>query len=113
MEYNIKLGELKSNKNVLYPNYQQLKHRKIKEVVCGDYHTLFLTEGIFGETETTLDENWRSEVFGLGENGVGQVLGKSGIHIYKEPILITELSGKGITGIYANKETSLAFNDKG
>lgn len=39
----------------------------------------------------------------MGENGVGQVLGKASQNVFKDPILIPELSGKGITGLYAFK----------
>jgi hypothetical protein len=39
----------------------------------------------------------------MGENGVGQVLGKASTNIFKEPLLIPELSGKGITGLFAFK----------
>lgn len=49
----------------------------------------------------------------MGENGVGQAIGNASTQLFKEPILIPELSGKGITGIHAYKETSLAYNDKG
>jgi hypothetical protein len=44
---------------------------------------------------------------------VGQALGNATTQFFKEPVLIPELSGKGITGIYAHKETSIAYNDKG
>ena len=39
----------------------------------------------------------------MGENGVGQVLGRSSQAIIKEPFLLTELSNKGIIGINATK----------
>ena len=49
----------------------------------------------------------------MGENGVGQALGNATTQFFKEPVLIPELSGKGIPGIYAHKYTSVAYNDKG
>jgi len=39
----------------------------------------------------------------MGENGVGQAIGNATTQFFKEPVLIPELSGKGITGIYAHK----------
>lgn len=54
-----------------------------------------------------------TEVFGVGENSVGQITGKQRQVIYKEPVLISELSGKGIEGICATKETSLAYDNNG
>lgn len=53
--------------------------------------------------ETSLKPEWRTEVFAMGENGVGQALGNATTQFFKEPVLISELSGKGITGIYAYK----------
>lgn len=52
-------------------------------------------------------------MFGIGENTVGQITGIERKIIYKEPVLISSLSGKGIQGIYANKESSLAYDADG
>lgn len=52
-------------------------------------------------------------MFGLGENTVGQITGRERKVIYKEPVLISQLSGKGITGIYAYRESSLAYDSNG
>ena len=52
---------------------------------------------------STPREGWETEVFGLGENTVGQITGRFSRTIYKEPILISSLSGKGIEGIWATK----------
>ena len=45
MEYNIKMNKYKNNTNLIYPHYPQFRHRKILQVVCGDFHTLFLVGG--------------------------------------------------------------------
>ena len=49
----------------------------------------------------------------MGENTVGQITGIERKVIYKDPVLISSLSGKGIQGIYANKESSLAYDSNG
>jgi hypothetical protein len=54
MEYNIKMSEVKSFIHVVYPHFQQFKHRKISQVSCGDFHALFLVEGSFDNAESTL-----------------------------------------------------------
>lgn len=38
---------------------------------------------------------------GLGENMVGQILGKPSKETIKEPVVIVQLSGKGVCGINA------------
>jgi hypothetical protein len=59
MEYNIKLNKYKNATNLVFPYYQQFRHRQVLQVVTGDYHTLFLVAGPLGvEAET--------EVFGFG-----------------------------------------------
>lgn len=57
--------------------------------------------------------NWATEVFGIGENTVGQILGKQTQIMYDTPIIIAALSGKGIEGVSASKESSLAYDLKG
>jgi alpha-tubulin suppressor-like RCC1 family protein len=52
-------------------------------------------------------------VFGLGENTVGQVTGRSRKVIFKEPVLVAQLSNKHIQGIWASRESSLAYDAKG
>jgi hypothetical protein len=42
MEYNIKMAEIKSTIQVVHPYFPQFRHRKIKQIACGDYHALFL-----------------------------------------------------------------------
>ena len=66
---------------MIYPYYQQFRHRQVIQVACGDYHSLFLVGGPLGTHDNT-------EVFGIGENSVGQILGRSGMQIIKEPTLI-------------------------
>lgn len=78
----------KNNTNLVFPYFSQFRHRQVLQVSCGDYHTLFLVSGALGGQESP------SEVFGLGENAVGQVLGYEGKELIKEPILLVQLSGK-------------------
>ncbi len=81
MEYNIKMTKYKNATNLIYPYFQQFRHRRVLQVVTGDYHTLFLVAGPLGiDTET--------EVFAMGENSVGQVLGRSSMDIIKDPTLL-------------------------
>jgi len=47
MEYNIKMSEVKNCIQVVHPYFQHFRHRRIKQVVCGDFHVLFLVEGSF------------------------------------------------------------------
>lgn len=72
----------------MHPYFQHFRHRRIKQVVCGDFHVLFLVEGSFDNLETTLKPEWQTEVFAMGENGVGQAVGKPSSTFFKEPVLI-------------------------
>lgn len=45
LEYNIKMTKYKNNTNLIHPYYVEFRHRKILQVVCGDFHTLFLVGG--------------------------------------------------------------------
>jgi hypothetical protein len=45
MEYNIKMAKYKNSTNLVYPYFGELRHRQVKQVACGDYHTLFLVGG--------------------------------------------------------------------
>jgi hypothetical protein len=49
MEYNIKMGKYKNSTNLVYPYYHQFRHRQVVQVVCGDYHTLFLVAGALNQ----------------------------------------------------------------
>lgn len=107
MEYNIRMTKFKNNTNLVFPYYQQLRHRQVLKVACGDYHTLFLVGGALGQFDPM------REVLGVGENTVGQILGKSSKDIIKEPVVLVELSGKDIQGLAATRESSLAWDGKG
>lgn len=107
MEYNIRMTKFKNNTNLVFPYYQQLRHRQVLQVACGDYHTLFLVGGALGQLDPM------REVLGVGENTVGQILGKSSKDIIKEPVVLVELSGKDIQGLAATRESSLAWDGKG
>ena len=52
-------------------------------------------------------------MFGVGENTEGQIRGVACSEIFKEPHMVAALSGKNIQGIYAFKESSLAYDGKG
>ena len=104
MEYNIKMAKYKNSTNLVHPYFLQLRHRQVKQVACGDYHTLFLVGGALNAADRPY------EVMGLGENTVGQILGKPTKGIIKEPVVISELSGKNIKGVTACRESSLAWD---
>lgn len=70
MEYNIKMSKYRNSTNLVHPYFPQFRHRNVVQVACGDYHTLFLVGGPIGSTDTAY------EVLGMGENGVGQILGR-------------------------------------
>jgi hypothetical protein len=111
MEYNIKMSKYKNATNLVYPYFNEFRHRKVMQVVCGDFHTLFLVGGALDCREER--GGGATEVFGLGENTVGQITGRSRKVIYKEPVLIAQLSNKNVQGIWASRESSLAYDGKG
>ena len=98
MEYNIKMSKFKNATNLVHPYFQQFRHRNVIQIACGDYHTLFLVAGAINSSSFA-----NFEVMGIGENTVGQILGKPSKEIIKEPLVIFELSGKKITGITASR----------
>jgi len=61
MEYNIKMAKFKNSTNLIHPYFQQLRHRNVLQVACGDYHTLFL---VSGSISTFSSSNY--EVLGIG-----------------------------------------------
>lgn len=69
------MSQYKNNTNLIYPFFDEFRHRKVIQVVCGDFHTLFLIGESLSKSEET-KEGWMTEVFGIGENTVGQVTGK-------------------------------------
>ena len=93
--------------SILQPSYPQFKNRRILAVSCGDHHALFLVGGSYDEDVRKIESRgrWRTEVFGVGENSAGQVLGKTydKSPCSNEPVLIKELSGKGITVIFCTR----------
>lgn len=56
LEYNIKMAETKNIIQVLHPHFPQFRHRKIKQVVCGDFHAIFLVEGSFDNYSSNLKD---------------------------------------------------------
>jgi len=48
------MSKYKSITNLVYPYYPEFRHRKILQVVCGEYHTLFLVGN-------SLEENKKSQ----------------------------------------------------
>jgi hypothetical protein len=107
MELNIRMNRYKNATNLVHPYFPEFRHRKILQVVCGDFHSLFLVGGAIGGPDTC------TEVFGMGENSVGQILGRSSMEMFKQPTLIVELSGKNICGLAANRESSCAWDSEG
>jgi hypothetical protein len=80
------MNKYKNSSNLVHPYYPQFRHRIIRQVVCGDYHALFLVGAAINKEE---DEGiCANEIFGLGENTVGQINGIPSNIIFKEPILI-------------------------
>ena len=75
------MAKFKNSTNLVHPHFLQFRHRQVVQVVAGDYHVLFLVGGPLGVEAST-------EVFGMGENSVGQVLGRPSIDLLKEPTLI-------------------------
>ena len=48
------MGKYKNNTNLIHPFYPEFRHRKILQVVCGDFHALFLVGGaLAGEKNST------------------------------------------------------------
>lgn len=79
---------------------------------AGEYHVLFLVGA--GEYDKEIKGRWATEVFGLGENRAGQITGSTEHKSsFNEPVLMKDLSGKGLEGVYAFKETSLAYDECG
>lgn len=60
MEYNIRMTKFKNSTNLVFPYFQQLRHRQVLQVACGDYHTLFLVGGSLGQLDP------QREVLGVG-----------------------------------------------
>ena len=91
---------------MVYPFFNIFRNREVRQVTCGDFHTLFLIGlplGLKRQSEAKIGEAWRTEVFGIGENTVGQILGRPSQIQYSEPVLIPALSGKGIEGVWATR----------
>ena len=63
------MAKYKNSTNLIHPFFPQFRHRQVHMVVAGDHHALFLVGRHFGK-------DGPSEVFGIGENSVGQVLGR-------------------------------------
>lgn len=101
------MSKYKNSTNLVFPYFPQLRHRQVLQVACGDYHTLFLVGGSLGQLDC------QKEVLGVGENTVGQILGKSSKDLIKQPVVLVELSGKDIQGLAATRESSLAWDSKG
>ncbi len=60
MEYNIKLTEVKNAIQVVHPFFPQFRHRRIKQIVCGDFHALILVEGSFDNADSNLKDDWKT-----------------------------------------------------
>lgn len=59
MEYNIKMNVYKNSTNLIFPYFPEFRHRKVLQVVCGDYHTLFLVGGaLTNKAEKLINNSW-------------------------------------------------------
>lgn len=83
MEYNIKMAKFKNSSNPIFPYYPQFRHRSVESVACGDFHALILVKGSINKDELSKRGVFETEVFGYGENTVGQITGKASQCIYK------------------------------
>lgn len=45
------MNKFKNSTNLIFPYFNEFRHRKIMQVVCGDFHTLFLVSGTLGKKE--------------------------------------------------------------
>lgn len=66
MEYNIRMADMRNTVHVVHPYFPMFRHRRIRQVACGDYHVLFLVEGSFDNAESSLTPGWKTEVFSMG-----------------------------------------------
>lgn len=90
----------KSTLNLIHPLFSVFRNRRVLSVSAGEYHVLFLVGTV--EYDKELKGRWSTEVFGLGENRAGQITGSIEYRTsFNEPVLLKDLSGKGIEGVYA------------
>jgi hypothetical protein len=52
------MNKYKNSTNLIYPYFPEFRHRKILQVVCGDFHTLFLVGGAIGENIANNNNIW-------------------------------------------------------
>lgn len=93
------MAKYKNATNLVHPYFMEFRHRNVVVVACGDHHALFLIGAPIDAAQERVDY----EVFGVGENSLGQITGAANQKEFKTPVLIAELSGKGIEGICAVK----------
>lgn len=72
----MRMGKIEKSHNMVQPYFDVFKGREIRQVVCGDYHVLFLVGGVLGGRKEVY------EVWGLGEDYMGQVTGTINKTIY-------------------------------
>ena len=48
------MAEMKNCLNSVYPYFTQFKHRRVTQIVCGDFHVLFLVKGSYDSNASSL-----------------------------------------------------------
>ncbi|KAM3143096.1 hypothetical protein pb186bvf_004682 [Paramecium bursaria] len=112
------LGESNQSSELQYLSL--LKNRQIISLACGEHHVIALVSGCscinpFYINDCKLQDcNGGYEVFGWGENFLGQAVMDPGQgNFINTPQNLNQLSGKQIAGVSAYKCSSLAWNAKG
>lgn len=92
-----------------------MRGRFVRQLVCGDFHTLALVEGILPNDIRLPDQaaNNHLNVFAWGENISRQITGYDYPARYEKPVLVASLVGKSIVGIDARVNQSICFDENG
>jgi hypothetical protein len=54
----VRMGKIEKNHNMVQPYFDVFKGREIRQVVCGDYHVLFLVGGVLGGKKAMKCGGW-------------------------------------------------------
>ncbi len=54
------MSEIKNCLNNVYPYFSQFKHRRVTQIVCGDFHVLFLVKGSYDSITNSLNDDWKT-----------------------------------------------------
>ncbi|CAD8121409.1 unnamed protein product [Paramecium sonneborni] len=114
------LGQGDLNQCSELTQYQIFKNRKILSIGCGEHHVIILISGCSCINPHYVNQckgdkcNNGNEVFGWGENFLGQVtMNEQDGNFVNVPYNISQLSNKNIIGVQAYKCTSLAWDSEG